>query len=72
MVRPERRRLYEKKDFNVLRTVCEARGETISTFARVAVLKRIAELGAMDPNRGKLLGVPVEEAHAKSSRSGGK
>lgn len=59
------------EDFKLLRTICEARGETISTFARVAVLKRIAELGAMDPNRGKLLGALIEEGKVETRSSRG-
>lgn len=46
-----------KEDYAILKETAEARGETISALARNAILRRLAELGALPEARRKVLGV---------------
>lgn len=45
---------------NIIDTVCKHRGESVSTFMRRATLKELAELGYLDADRMKALGIQEE------------
>jgi predicted transcriptional regulator len=46
-----------KEDYAALQETAEARGESVSTLARNAILRRLAELGVLAEARRKVLGV---------------
>lgn len=58
---------FSKPDLALLEKTCEARGETLSAFIRVATLTRLAHLGLLEKGRGKTLGVLIQEAGASNS-----
>ena len=48
---------FEEKEAQLLRSVCKARGEDVSDFIRRSVRVQLAELGYMNEEEEKALGL---------------
>lgn len=48
---------FSKEDLALLEEVCKQRGESLSTFIRVATHTRLARLGLFSLNRRRALGI---------------
>ena len=49
------------EDLDLIKKVCQLRGENISTFVRRAVYQELARLGYLDKERQKALGIGDKE-----------
>jgi len=52
---------FNKQDRDLLRDVCQKRGETMSSFIRRAVKKELAKLSYYKPETKKALGITPQE-----------
>ena len=50
---------FDANDKRLLVKVCRQRGEDVSNFVRRSVLNSLAELGYLDPERAKALGLTM-------------
>jgi hypothetical protein len=53
---------FKKKDKNLLKKVCEARGEDVSDFIRRSIRKELARLSFLSDEDKKALGMQIGES----------
>ena len=56
-----------RKDLDILKQVCKARGEDVSSFVRRSVLKELARLSYLTQEEKKALGVVSKQSTRKSA-----
>ena len=56
-----------RKDLDILKQVCKARGEDVSSFVRRSVLKELARLSYLTQEEKKALGVVSKQSTRESA-----